>query len=499
MSFIFDDKKLLEELFKSATEFENKFTKKGQATNSLSPELLNYFKMTKKLVDSLESTQFPSPTEVSTLSDDPQPLNVNNANSLGNLLLFLANNEIAVGGKRVAYTKSEGPADDTYLPVNADMLTLVDSRGGEDKKQYYTNKDLLSKYLVSLQVTAKDKKNKILELMVGKLIENVNKIFGTNLSKTYQAPEADVLVGPLTTFPEVLDPSSNKDGTIQLSYSDIESDTSLKNWAVTNKIKIKIGSDEVGPTDEQNRFNWCVVIKTISNKANALLSNFSTTVQLKKRYEFFVNQINKISGSFTGPDGKACSTNLSANNPSGNSQQDGNVHNVGYNPNDPDGRNKGNQSSAEEQRKITKLVSLFPFESLFVNFDKLEAFARNYAEEDPRSSQTAANVIQKCEKMSSTYGVNRAQNMALNVKQVKQGLKNPEDSLPAYLIDLSFLVSEAGKLMTAFGAMFGSKMSPDAQDLYRQQMGSASNSGSSYYHDNMSVIEEWQNHIADRN
>lgn len=503
MSFIYDDKKLIEELIKSAQDFESKFVKKSQVTAPVSQQSkADYFNLAKKLVSNLEASLTPSPNDVSTLSDNPQPLTVNNANSLGNFLNFVADNQIVVGGKRVAYKKGDAskPQGNEYLPINGDMSSVVDMGDQGDNAEFYVSKDLISKYLLSLQDLAQKNKNDILKIMVGKLIENVNGQLKTNIVK-----DTNTAVNPdttLTSFPEVLDPTSNADGPKMLMFKDIQSPEALKSWVNSNQIAVKY-EDQAGKSvvvktnDPKVAFDWCVVIRTINNKAKLLLQNFSTTQELKALYQSFVNQVTKISGSFQGPDGKSCNLGVTGlTQPSGEGQ-DG-LQNVSYNPNDPNSKGRPGFNTNKEKDQLNALMNVLPYQSEMIDFNLFKAFAETYLKIDPAASSECSHVIQLAMKMGAMYGKQRGQSTNQSVQDIQAGLKSPTFLTP-YLLDLRTLLDKTNDIFMDLKSKFGRplKDTPALKDKIDEQVGSSGNDASSLYGQNIMTVNEWESHKSE--
>src|SRR5579863_3281093 len=130
MSFIYDDKKLLDNLIKSAIDFEVKFNKNGQlaANPNVNMEYRNYLTLTQKLVDQLSQQVSPTtpnkdPNAPATLlAAQNAPMKISDVVSLGNFFDYTIKNGITVDGQRPVYGANETGFDPKYWkPVDAEQ------------------------------------------------------------------------------------------------------------------------------------------------------------------------------------------------------------------------------------------------------------------------------------------------------------------------------------------------------------------------------------------
>lgn len=343
MSFIYKDNSLISELITKAVEFESKFNKHGQlaADPTVNVEFRNYLNLAKKLADNLKQEFFPPAKDPNALADvgaaQAAGMTVADLNSLGNFFEFIARNQVTVDGKRIAYFGGENPPDKrVWLPVDAERSVLametMDQEGnrGPLQAEYYVSKDLLGKYIQTLAASASQEDaeaQRLIKVMLGNLVNRINRIFNTKFSTDYKAPEktlpADTV---MATFPQVLDPKMyNADGPVKLTWGDLTSPNTLRNWVHANKVGIK-GKDKT-LTDADQDFDYCVVVNTIYGKATYLKSR-STSDDVEKTNDLFVKKITEIGGKFTGPDGKACTLGGSGGGGGGQGGQPGQKPNV---------------------------------------------------------------------------------------------------------------------------------------------------------------------------
>ncbi len=500
MSFIYDDKNLINDLIKSALDFENKFVKRSQSTDpAANLGYKNYLTLTRKLVDQLEQTQVPqpkdpnAPAKVSTELDSSQPLTNHNLSSFGNFLQFVEQNKITVDSQRVAYFK-ENPDPDKYKPVSGNLSDFMEIENRTDltnstdpTKEYFVNKDLMIKYLISLQALAKTKEDKILEVMVGQRIEDVNKKFRTNISKKYQEPEFvlsdDVL---LTTFPEDLDADNyNKDGDKKLYYKDIKDSVALQSWVNTNDIGVIIPSynkqGAFGVNDKE--FDICVVVRTIYKKSLWLSNTKSTSPELNKKHQSFLKKIKEVGPTMQGPNGFCSISDTSSVRPV--KQDSGKISN------DPSSKDIDSPSENNTMRMVNILPSLFPFESDKIDFNKFKTFLMEYEKLDSNASSYVSKILESINKINNTYGIRGSQSTNVDAADIQTVLKDP-DMITPYLIDLLYVVNVTGQVMSMFISKFGHSLQPSMKNKYYEQMGRSSNDASSLKGENVSTIRQWQ-------
>jgi hypothetical protein len=217
MSFIYDDKKLINDLIKSGLESEarikisqnikpgpfpeNPFAA-GQPLASSGPSAppvskgddataATYANIALKLLDEIERAATPGEPTISSNLPGSADLIDMQLESLGTLIRFLALSEIMVDFKRIAFKK-----DDPQAPKNNRAYELYSLSANaffapqnQDIPQFdfYINKDLLQQYLVSLQATAHKDENKFLENRLKILIDEARKN-GIKIDPNYKPP-----------------------------------------------------------------------------------------------------------------------------------------------------------------------------------------------------------------------------------------------------------------------------------------------------------------------
>lgn len=369
MSFIYENDELISQLLKAAQ------APGGVAPGSTDPktnvEFRKYLTVSQQLVNQLEKslgiqTRSEGAESEVTSKTDAQ-MKVPDANTLGNFLEFIAQNEVAIDGKRVAYLGANDPGDTTYLPVDAERAiplaqeVMKDGQRAAPEGSYWVNKDLIIKYIVSLLKAAKkedETTQQFIKTMLGALIEKVNKIFHTKLTTDYQEPKKELpATEQLTTFRSPLDMKTfSQDGDKPLTYGDIANDTALINWVRSNNMGLVIEGREGGALLSNNPdFDYCVVLRVMFAKAQYLLRNQSSTVELKNKHTAFVQKLSDIAPSVTGKDGKPCQ--LAGGG----------------------GATPGAQPGQVTAAMFNQIISTLPFAGRDINFDRIKTFFRMVA------------------------------------------------------------------------------------------------------------------------
>jgi hypothetical protein len=192
MSFIYDDKQLIEDLIKAGLDFDNTFSKKAQTTK-LNPDQA---KIALILLDNIENVVNPDEPIISSNLDKPEGLLDPYLEGIGALVRYVAANQLMVNGHRIAYDNiNKPPAKDTaaYIPYELEANSFTGQWENQPtdrtlKNTFFINKDLLINYLMSLQAESHKQKNKLLEFKLKTLIGEANRIFNIKIDPNYKPP-----------------------------------------------------------------------------------------------------------------------------------------------------------------------------------------------------------------------------------------------------------------------------------------------------------------------
>jgi hypothetical protein len=480
MSIIYDDQKLIDQLVKHAEDFENKFSKKGQAAPD-NQSLVTLRSLLDSLADQIPGTKDPNaPAEISHEKGfnegDPQ-LTVVNLEGLGALTDFLMQNKITVDGQRVAYDLAEDPNSEDYqlyqLEPNAGLLEVEDR--SRVTRGFYVNKDLLNKYIQSLQAQLAARPNPVMDVQLRKIIQQANTQLESGLSEKYTPPEKTLPANEvLTNFPQVLDYKYyNKDGDKVLTFGDVSTAAGIKAWVNNNGISVEIPGREGGPLGINHpQFDFCVVARTLYAKAQWLLRTKATTPELEKKYTAFVKKITEVAPTLQGPDGKACS--LAA----------------GTTTTAPAGKDKQTQQAGAGAQKVSpqilnNIISTLPFSIRDINFDRIDSFfglVQQIMSNNGTAMQQIGSTDGSMRRFSSTYMRQGEKIIPLGMypRQFFSMLKDPGKQFMPALDELNDILDTTRSVVEAFYATYVGQLDDNQKAYVLGQIGRTPNDRSIY-------------------
>lgn len=464
MSFIHDDKNLINELVKHGLDFETKFSKMGQVTPPTNQAMVVLRSMLDSLADQLPGTKDPNaPSEISHekgfAEGDPQ-LTSMNLEGLGALTDFLAVNKITVDGQRISYPMNEDPNSDDYqlyqLEPNAGLLEVEDR--SRVTKGFFVNKDLLNKYLVSLQAQLQAKPNPVMGVQLRKIIQQANTQLESGINEKYTPAEVKVTLPAtevLATFPDTLDSKFyTKDGNKTLTYGDIANATAVKAWVNNNSISVLVPGREGGPLGINHpEFDFCVVVRTLYAKAQWLLRTKATTPELEKKYTAFVKKIEQVGPTLQGPDGRACALVGATTTPTAPGKD----------------KDKGQGAAGQQisQQAINNIMKALPFSIRDINFDRIDSFfglLKQIMSNNGTAMQQIGEVEGAMRRFSSTYMRQNERIIPLGMapRQFFSMLKDPGKQFMPALDELNDILDTTRSVVEAFYAAIADK--PDADE-----------------------------------
>ncbi len=377
MSFIYDNPWLVNDLLKSALDFEKKFLKKGQAdpqevARQNAVALQSHIKSMQDQLNPPAKDPNAS-AEISTDSDKEVALKMPSLENLGTFVEFVATNAITVDGKRIAYMANEPVTDPSYqlykLEGSAGLLELA-QRNETVKLGWRVNKDLLIKYIQSLQAILSKKPNPALGAPLQSIIQEANEQLGANVAE-YQEPGKmlnpnDIVDGfvnramninaPYTGLKEFAQAKDTAGAGVSLTYGDISSKESLTAWL--NNMKY-VGADGKPYTPTDPGADPCGAIHILylrasylAKSANKARPNFGElSAAYLKNIETFGSQFDF--------NGQACS--VSRPTAGGQAAQQG---------------QSGQQTSSASL--FQEIAGLQPFNSQNIDFQRILKFVNKY-------------------------------------------------------------------------------------------------------------------------
>ncbi len=247
---------------------------------------------------------------------------------------YLAANKVTIDGVRLAYSPDESSLalqDPTKSKDYGSIGTKVgDEETGGAKFQetgqwgeadYRVYLPGLYEYIKYLQRKATTESNKVLEVMVGKLITFVNNRFGANIPKkpkhtpgqTPSEMPADTILDSFTTG-FVFNPNykTYAPGDVSLTAGDLSSIGNLNSWMSKNKFKVATpteASSKEGMVWQPLEFgdpkaNFCNVGKVLLWRAKYLRQRGSD--EDRKKADFYLKKLSEVIPQWTDPSGKPC-------------------------------------------------------------------------------------------------------------------------------------------------------------------------------------------------
>lgn len=236
MSFIFDDKKLLNDLLR----ISGGFNKQAQVADPLPPPA-NVEQIVNKVFDKAIAAVAPkaeSPSEFGIQSHD---INVDNLSTLDNFLDSIVHAEGQTIVKEILNTSAPGPKPEGY--------TLYTAKEAKNAPAYFVNVPKLVAYVNELTkdplYEKQDTTGRLYKLMLGKLSNEINKAFGLGQGVTGTGDSV------IFSFSKSIDvsraPNENR-GDNLLKVSDLNN---IGDWIKNNNITInRAGASSQNPVCE---------------------------------------------------------------------------------------------------------------------------------------------------------------------------------------------------------------------------------------------------------
>lgn len=302
------------------------FLKEGQATPIDKLPIQTILELATPYIKSLQEQIDPTSPRaaVSPLSSESSEFKdpiVSDFRSLGDYIQWAANNKITWQNARFAWKSGEQPANaEPYT-----SYTYERERGKERealKADYYVAPAQLEKSLEYLR-DVESKRNKVLEVMIGSLINEYNRDFSKDLASKPKPSLIDESLSSddiVDVFPSnLLDlskwdeglgdaPFLNK-GTYRLTIGDLSSLSNLKNWLTTMKVRVK---DEKGtPRDlEALSEDPCVAVHILYKRATKLVDSGERfdifKANFSKMASSYLSAIKSLGSQITNKEGKPC-------------------------------------------------------------------------------------------------------------------------------------------------------------------------------------------------
>lgn len=468
MSFIWDDSDLINKLLKSGQDFEDRFTRRGQAAVDANAAL-------NQILEKLELQLHPenkdpnAAPDISTQSDQPAVLNSTALESLGALCSFLAYNTITVNGQRISYT--ENPQNENYQFVQLEPNALFNETPDRQiqTKGFYVNIALLKSYLNSLLAQLHQKPNTVMQVQVSKIIDEANDSLDTGLGKTYQPsvpslPDNQVLDNVPKDFKKQ-DPV-NQQGAVPLTFGDIKSIESFNGWLNDKGISMD------GRMINHPQFDKCGVAAILHSRAKMLLGNARDDKQ-KNMYTLYMQNMEKIGSSIEG-----------CNLASGTSNKDKGI---------------GGAATAAD---LMRVIEALPLRMEDIDFGRINEFFDTYRKVLSPTSASMQTTMSNCEasmQKATALTETGMDNfpMSANIQQIGTWLIQPKGQTQAFgLVEqLRYIISNVAAVISHFKNAEGRVLArdyPQQVAAINTQIGNEANS-QGIAGNNLNSLQVWYN------
>jgi hypothetical protein len=396
--------------------------------------ILNPVSVAKKLVNSLsrQLTAQPEPPNIASAGDSE--LKVDNLQSLGTLLKWLSTSKVTIDGGRVAYTGEETKTLPEGEQNKLSPVTINESRDAATRKwnavDYHANLPVLISYVEYLQKKAAsmtkggDVQGKVLEVMVGKLIDQIKVIKpDSKLSRKPKSspenpneiPDEDQIDDFGSKILDVKNPVKDR-GSLILKAKHIKSRAALNTWLQDAPEAQVVMYDEKGQAQKplpytDPKVDHCLVINTLYARAK-YWQQLAKDDKQEKAFAFYVKKMQEIGPSFADPNGKACTVTgtLTA-------------------PGQPGDKKPGQQPGQPKFDPLVaqKVVAALPLRVETFDFDRIDQFFEEYAKLNPNVTQWASPASQYMMDASNlTIHKMRTFSMLSGARDVMTWLKPPQ-------------------------------------------------------------------------
>lgn len=437
----------------------------------------------KKLVNRLsrEISGSKETLNISSETQTPIDLGVNQLQSLGKLLQFISNNKIKIDGIRVVYPENELGSLNEEERNKLSPISVNMSRDSVNRKwntaDFHTHLPLLIRYISHLQEKAQElKKNgdvqgRILEVMIGKLIDSVNAIKpDSGLSRSPKSKPDKPNEMPFDTVVDsfgskifdIYNPYTDK-GPLVLTGKDLSSKESLNAWLrQAPEATILSGQQSTKFTDPES--NHCNIINVLYKRAYNLSRTSSSTEDTKK-YNFYLTKISQLGPTFTDPQGKACSIGAST----------GGTHNRFNFMGQP---GDSGEAVAVSPQIMEQIVQTLPLDVQDIDFTRINNFLTTYGKIASRNNiqsiyTSIGLVSQLMNTINSLTLTGSQQNFRItrNVQEFVTYVKRPAGNNGLQLLyALQQIITEVGKVLGSFYNEFArTQYSGDRQTLTSEQ------------------------------
>lgn len=489
----------------SVFDIYSKITKLGQDQQTTQ---LRISDVAKKLIKNLSNELSNTSQKVNITSDNESSLRTENLKSLGALLSFLNKSSIKVNGEQVVFTQTQFDATAQDLRQGFGKFDANTVRGDDRKwyqEAYFAKLNLLYSYVNFLQNHAKEQNDKVLEVMVGKIIDQINSVSSnTGLTRKPKStpdnpnslPDDTMIDSIKQIFDPSESPSSMSDSSGPLYAKDLKSKEGLNAWAARGNTQIIEYDNNQKVPKSYDEGNKCIVLQVLMNRAKYLLSN-SKSQEDTKKYNFYVNKVQALADTMTDPSGKSCKLYLTnQNQPTKNTTTTTTTTTTTQDKtNGQDGKDISSNDRAL-QNALNYVIGSTPLQIEGIYFNRISAFIK-YVEQanidDSSINNNITFVFQEINK-ARALTLNNETSFALgsNATDLSKILKDKKSSEFLRLIEsLEKVVIGTGKILQTIYGRYKDQISENStlSRLMGGQIGHSPNDVSSAYRRNLDDLQ----------
>lgn len=413
----------------------------------------------KKLVSRLSRELSGQPEPLNLSSPAEAELKVDNLYNLNALLNFLSAGQVSLNGARLVYTSDEEAA------LNEDEKNKLSPISVDTGKDYHVNLKSLIAYVNHMKeksaamIAGGDPQGKVLEVMIGKIIDQINEIKpDSGLSrkpkstpdKPNDIDDEEVIDNFGSKVFDPKNPTADR-GSLLLKAKHVKSRAALNSWlqdAPEAQVVMYADNQKQAPIVwTSTEVDRCNVIQVLYARAK-YWSEIARTPKEESNFAFYLNQIKTIGPTFSGPNGACTVVPATATKP--------NENQVG-----------GEQGGQFNAQTLDNIVGSLPLRSQNVNLDRIRGFLAYYAELDPTE---ANNFIVEHSSLANDLasilvrGVSEKEfSLYSDVETVATWLKDPYKNFNPFCSLLYRVVSNAARAIDSLYSRYADNVGGKAQ------------------------------------
>jgi hypothetical protein len=395
-------------------------------------------------------------------------LKLENLQNLGKLLQFLDENQIKFNGERVVYNQSElqnlaEDVRDKLSPVSINVSRDALTRQW-NQADFYTNLNALTGYVAHLQQKSNEEKNPVLQVMVGKLIDQVNQVKPdsglvrkpkSTPGKPNELPDETVIDGFGAKVFDIKNPSADR-GNLALTAKDLKTKESLNAWLQQNpEAQVAMYDDKnqrtlhryTDPSIDLNKA-WANIVNTIFARAQRL-AQLAKSPDETKKFGYYVKKLGELGATSVSTTPTATTEQQSVQNKDEKATQPG----------------ANSAVSAQLAQSLNHALSALPLSIREVNLDDIQSFFRLVEPvfTGDRASRLQAYIADAETKMSALKRMMQYNDaiypLGIAPKQFASRLKQPTTSYLAALDRLTEIVDLTRQVMAELYSAYGRQLS----------------------------------------